>query len=623
MEALLAKASRSCPFLATTPVSQLRTMASAGSRSFHSTTPAMSGCPHANNGTSSSNSLIRAASRCPVMGTAMTLRSQQDQIQKQQKPQRRHVSTSSGNGRRSISSSPKGRMATPVMNPHERYNGHLTFPIDGGRPDPFMQAFFGGEKQTKETSGKVKNAAKSTAAATTASTSNTETFNYDAFFKQELDKKHADKSYRYFNNINRLAQLFPKAHTGTGDHVTVWCSNDYLGMSKHPQVLKSMKDTLDKYGAGAGGTRNIAGNAQLHLSLEQELSSLHEKPAALVFSSCFVANDATLSTLASKMPGCVIFSDASNHASMIQGIRNSRVTKKIFRHNDVKHLEELLKEHDINTPKIIAFESVYSMCGSIGPIKEIAALAKKYNAVTFLDEVHAVGMYGKTGAGVAEHLGVMNEIDIISGTLGKAYGVVGGYIAGSANRVDMIRSYAPGFIFTTSLPPAVVGGALTSIRHLKISPMERVGQQINTRALKTRLATYGIPVVPNPSHIVPVLIGDASTAKQVSDELLTRFGIYVQSINAPTVAKGEERLRITPTPGHTEKHMEVLVDALRTIWKERGLRTVKDWEAVGGRAGVGMVKGEGVDMEGQEVKAERVVAGGQLVSDEDLREACM
>ncbi|KAJ3037518.1 mitochondrial 5-aminolevulinate synthase [Rhizophlyctis rosea] len=412
-------------------------------------------------------------------------------------------------------------------------------------------------------------------------------FDYESFYQHELEKKHKDKSYRYFNNINRLAKRFPTAHTGTGEHVTVWCSNDYLGMSKHPNVIQSMKDTLDKYGAGAGGTRNIAGNAQLHLSLENELAALHNKPAALVFSSCFVANDATISTLASKLPGCVIFSDSSNHASMIQGIRHSGAQKKIFRHNDVAHLEQLLQSVDINTPKLIAFESVYSMCGSIGPIKEIAALARKYNAITFLDEVHAVGMYGRHAGGVAEYIDAMDEIDIITGTLGKAFGVVGGYIAASAALVDMIRSYAPGFIFTTSLPPAVVGGALTSIRHLRSSQAERTGQQLNTRALKSRLASLDIPVVPNPSHIVPVLIGDAETAKSVSDELLYKYKIYVQSINYPTVAKGEERLRITPTPGHTEEHMEYLVGALQTIWHERDLKMVGDWEKEGGRAGVG------------------------------------
>lgn len=360
--------------------------------------------------------------------------------------------------------------------------------------------------------------------------------------------------------------------------------------------------TLDRYGAGAGGTRNIAGNADLHLRLESELADLHHQEGALVFSSCYVANDATLATLASKLPGCVIFSDALNHASMIQGIRHSGAQKKIFRHNDLEHLEQLLQSVDPATPKIIAFESVYSMCGSIGPIREIVALAKKYGAITFLDEVHAVGMYGPRGAGVAEHLdfdlnaahptrgngSILDEIDIITGTLGKAYGVVGGYIAASASLVDMIRSYAPGFIFTTSLPPAVVAGAMQSVKYLKVSSSERQLQQLNTRVVKSRLAELGIPVVPNPSHIVPVLLGDAAQAKLASDVLLSEHGIYVQSINYPTVPVGEERLRITPTPGHNGEMIDHLVDSLETIWQRYGFKRVSDWAAEGGRAGVGM-----------------------------------
>lgn len=426
-------------------------------------------------------------------------------------------------------------------------------------------------------------------------------FNYDDFFHAEIEKKHKDKSYRYFNNINRLAKSYPMAHTANGDHVTVWCSNDYLGMSRHPVVVDAMKNTVDKYGAGAGGTRNIAGNAALHLRLEKSLADLHKKPGALIFSSCFVANDATLSTLASKLPNCVILSDSSNHASMIQGIRNSRAKKMIFRHNDAQHLEELLKTLPHDVPKIIAFESVYSMCGSIGPIKEICALAKKYNAMTFLDEVHAVGMYGKTGAGVAEYQDLMDQVDIITGTLGKAFGVVGGYIAGSSALVDMIRSYAPGFIFTTSLPPPVVSGALTSVEYLKESPSERSHQQLNTRSLKSRLADLGIPVVPNPSHIVPVLIGDAETSKMVSDTLLREYKIYVQSINYPTVSVGEERLRITPTPGHNESMSDYLCDALVDIWKRFDLKYEKDWEA-NPTAGVGTG-----------VKVDQLVASQDLV----------
>ncbi|KAI8388821.1 pyridoxal phosphate-dependent transferase [Radiomyces spectabilis] len=429
-------------------------------------------------------------------------------------------------------------------------------------------------------------------------------FDYEAFYQEELNKKHQDKSYRYFNNINRLAQKFPRAHTArVEDEVTVWCANDYLGMGRSPVLTETMKRTLDRYGAGAGGTRNIAGNADLHLRLESELADLHHQEGALVFSSCYVANDATLSTLAGKMPGCVIFSDALNHASMIQGIRHSGAQKKIFRHNDMAHLEELLQSVDPSVPKIIAFESVYSMCGSIGPIREIVDLAKKYGAITFLDEVHAVGMYGPRGAGVAEHLdydlnaaqpmrgngAILDEIDIITGTLGKAYGVVGGYIAGSAGLVDMVRSYAPGFIFTTSLPPSVVSGALESVKYLKQSTIERQMQQMNTRLVKSQLSDIGIPVIPNPSHIVPVLLGDAAAAKLASDELLSEHGIYVQSINYPTVPRGEERLRITPTPGHDMAMVGHLVDSLERIWTRYGFKRVDDWVAQGGCAGVGVM----------------------------------
>ncbi|KAK9704636.1 mitochondrial 5-aminolevulinate synthase [Basidiobolus ranarum] len=427
-------------------------------------------------------------------------------------------------------------------------------------------------------------------------------FNYEGFYRGELDKKLKDKSYRYFNNINRIAKEYPKAHTADFDaRVTVWCSNDYLGMSGSPMVMESMKDTIDMYGAGAGGTRNIAGNAALHLGLEAELADLHRKDAALVFSSCYVANDATLSTLGSKMPGCVIFSDSLNHASMIEGIRHSNTEKKIFKHNDMEHLEQLLQSVDPKCPKIIAFESVYSMSGTIGKISEICDLADKYGAITFLDEVHAVGMYGPRGAGVAEHLdwdrnassserqigSIMDRIDIFTGTLGKAYGVVGGYIAGSANFVDMIRSYAPGFIFTTSIPPTIAGGSMTAVNYLKNSNQERRMQQLNTRLLKSRLAELDIPVVPNPSHIVPLLVGDAELCKKASDQLLTDYDIYVQCINYPTVPVGEERLRITPTPGHTQAMTDKLVDALSEIWVKNDIKYVRDWAANGGRAGVG------------------------------------
>lgn len=430
-------------------------------------------------------------------------------------------------------------------------------------------------------------------------------FNYESFYSTELEKKHKDKSYRYFNNINRLAAKFPVAHTAShAEEVDVWCSNDYLGMSKNPVVLETMHRTLTKYGAGAGGTRNIAGNGQMHLALEEELADLHRKPAALVFSSCYVANDATLATLGSKLPGCVIFSDSMNHASMIQGIRHSNARKVIFKHNDTADLEAKLAQFPKETPKIIAFESVYSMCGSVGPIEKICDLAEEYGAITFLDEVHAVGMYGPNGAGVAEHLdfeaqqamgrsadpvkrSAMDRIDIITGTLGKAYGVVGGYIAGSSDLVDTVRSYAPGFIFTTSLPPANVAGAQASIAYQKEYMGDRRLQHLNTRALKEKFASLDIPVVPGPSHIVPVLVGDAALAKAASDTLLVEHGIYVQSINYPTVAVGEERLRITPTPGHTVEQLDHLVRATTETFDKLGIKRRADWVKEGGRAGVG------------------------------------
>ncbi|KAJ1914960.1 mitochondrial 5-aminolevulinate synthase [Mycoemilia scoparia] len=447
-------------------------------------------------------------------------------------------------------------------------------------------------------------AAASTTSPVTHSTKDSSTFDYEGLYADKLQKKHDDKSYRYFNNINRLAKHYPKAHTASSTSIVdVWCSNDYLGQGKNPIVVNAMKDALNIYGAGAGGTRNIAGNSALHLSLEAELSKLHRKEAALVFSSCFVANDATLSTLASSLPDCVIFSDKLNHASMIQGIRHSKAKKHLFSHNDLAHLEELLAMYPKSTPKLIAFESVYSMSGTVGHIPEICALAKKYGAITFLDEVHAVGMYGPRGAGVAEHYdwdqmmaaepgarvpgSVLDNVDIITGTLGKAYGIVGGYIAASASLVDMIRSYAPGFIFTTSLPPPIVAGAVASIRYLSQSNAERYLQQTHSQQLKTRLTDLDIPVVPNPSHIVPVLVGDAEMAKAASDELLNKHKIYVQSINYPTVPVGQERLRITPSPGHTPEMMNHMVSSLSSIWQKFGLKTVSDWKQAGGKCGVG------------------------------------
>lgn len=383
------------------------------------------------------------------------------------------------------------------------------------------------------------------------------------------------------------------------ERVTVWCSNDYLGMGRNPLVLKRMHETLEMYGAGAGGTRNISGHNQHAVGLENTLAKLHAKEAALVFSSCYVANDATLATLGSKLPGCVIFSDNMNHASMIQGIRHSGTKKVIFKHNDVADLEAKLAAEPPDVPKIIAFESVYSMCGSIGPIEEICDLADKYGAVTFLDEVHAVGMYGPHGAGVAEHLDyeahasgrpkgtIMDRVDIITGTLGKAYGCVGGYIAGSARLVDMIRSLAPGFIFTTSLPPATMAGAKTAIEYQMAYQGDRRLQQLHTRAVKEALKDKDIPVIPNPSHIIPCLVGNAEVAKQASDLLLNEWGIYVQAINYPTVPVGQERLRITPTPGHTREFRDHLVTALDHVWSELGIKRTSHWAAEGGFIGVG------------------------------------
>jgi 5-aminolevulinate synthase len=383
------------------------------------------------------------------------------------------------------------------------------------------------------------------------------------------------------------------------ERVTVWCSNDYLGMGRNPQVLKTMHETLDEYGAGAGGTRNISGHNQHAVQLEASIAKLHAKDAALVFTSCYVANDATLATLGSKLPNCVILSDSLNHASMIQGIRHSGAKKIVFKHNDLADLEAKLASLPSEVPKIIAFESVYSMCGSIGPIEGICDLADKYGAITFLDEVHAVGMYGPHGAGVAEHLDyeahlegrpkgtVMDRVDIITGTLGKAYGCVGGYIAGSTKMVDAIRSLAPGFIFTTSLPPATMAGAKTAIEYQMQYQGDRRLQQLHTRAVKEELAEKDIPVIPNPSHIIPVLVGNAELAKRASDLLLEKHSIYVQSINYPTVPVGQERLRITPTPGHVREYREHLVSAVDSVFTELGIKRTSEWAAEGGFIGVG------------------------------------
>ncbi len=396
---------------------------------------------------------------------------------------------------------------------------------------------------------------------------------YDDIFAAAVDGIRAEGRYRVFTDLERKAGQFPRATAcRTGGEVVVWCANDYLGMGQNQVVRDAMKHAIDTMGAGAGGTRNISGNHHAVVTLEATLAELHQKEAALMFTSGYVANEASLSTLGAMLPNCVIFSDSENHASMIHGIRQSGAEKKIFRHNDVDHLAKLLASVDIRRPKIIAFESVYSMDGDIGRIREICALARQYNAFTYLDEVHAVGMYGPRGAGIAEREGIMHEVDLIQGTLAKAYGVIGGYITASRAVVDMIRSFAPGFIFTTTVPPAVAAGAEASIRYLMNSNTERAAHQANARQLKTILAEAGIPVLANNAHIVPVMVGDAVLCKQASDLLLEEYGMYVQPINYPTVRKGTERLRITPTPFHSEAMMLELRDALVSIFARLGIR---------------------------------------------------
>lgn len=377
----------------------------------------------------------------------------------------------------------------------------------------------------------------------------------------------------------KVSSLSPPAgRTRLNSEVTVWCSNDYLGMGQHPKVLKAMHNALDISGAGSGGTRNIGGNTVYIERLENEVAALHKKESGLVCSSCYVANETALSTLPQILgPDMVYFSDAKNHASLIHGIRNGRCDKKVFRHNDVEHLEELLKDTDINIPKVIVFESVYSMCGTVGPIKEIVELAHKYNALCFLDEVHAVALYGPTGAGVAELIGVHDDRVIISGTLGKGFGVFGGYIAGKSNLIDAIRSNAPGFIFTTSLPPTILAGAKSSISHLRQSTKEREAHKFNTMTLLGKLLEANLPVMKSDSHILPLFIGDPVQAKTVSDMLLDHHNIYVQPINYPTVPKGTERLRISPSPVHTVEMMDEFVSAATQIWQMLGLKMLDQY----------------------------------------------
>ncbi|XP_071960522.1 5-aminolevulinate synthase, erythroid-specific, mitochondrial-like isoform X2 [Antedon mediterranea] len=413
-------------------------------------------------------------------------------------------------------------------------------------------------------------------------------FNYDAFLKEQIDGKKRDHTYRIFKKVLRDANEFPYAReysepappneTNDGQPISVWCSNDYLGMSRHPKVQEAVIDTVLKHGTGAGGTRNISGNSIFHEKLEKQLAELHQKEAGLLFTSCYVANHSTLYTLGQALPGCEIYSDAGNHASMIQGVRDSGAPKFIFRHNDPEHLEELLQKSDPAVPKIVVFETVHSMTGAVCPLKDLCDVAHRYNALTFVDEVHAVGLYGRHGAGVGERDGCLDGIDIVTGTLGKAFGMIGGYIAGSSHLVDMVRSYAAGFIFTTALPPMVLNGAITSIGILSSEEGRnlRHKHQSAVKELRNKLISAGLPVVHCPSHIIPIHVGNPQASTHVANQLIEKFGKYVQAINYPTVPRGEEKLRIAPTPFHTTEMMDEFVDALTKVWQESGLNFNQD-----------------------------------------------
>ncbi|KAH6671577.1 5-aminolevulinate synthase [Plectosphaerella plurivora] len=601
MEAALRQSKAMCPFMQKASAASLRAMSTTARPQ------AASPC----GGTMSKLQLY--ATRCPVMGKALTVQSGK------RAPVVGAASLVPGSIRAMSGHAKSGKAGihTTTSQKAQTVEGNFVGARDSLKFHPGMSAV-----------------PKPAAAAAAVSDASQAKFNYETFYNTELDKKHKDKSYRYFNNINRLAKEFPRAHMADKqERVTVWCANDYLGMGRNPNVLKSMHETLEEYGAGAGGTRNISGHNKHAVELEATIAKLHSKESALVFSSCYVANDATLATLGSKMPDCVILSDSLNHASMIQGIRHSGTKKIVFKHNDVADLEAKLASLPLHVPKIIAFESVYSMCGSIGPIEAICDLAEKYGAITFLDEVHAVGMYGPQGAGVAEHLDfeahrqgrpagtIQDRVDIITGTLGKAYGCVGGYIAGKANLIDMIRSLAPGFIFTTSLPPATMAGAKAAIEYQMEYAGDRRLQQLHTRAVKEALNDRDIPVIPNPSHIIPILVGNAELAKKASDMLLQDYQIYVQSINYPTVPVGQERLRITPTPGHTREYRDELVQAIDEIWTKLDIKRTSAWAAEGGFIGVGEPATEaeqplwtekqlGIEEAAREIKAEGASSTG-------------